>query len=660
MKRHFSLAFASIMLVSALLFGGARSAAADLPLFDLTLELDGIDDYASTPDAAVLDLGTDGDFTIECFFYVPDQNNATTDTLIWKNGAYGLYILYSTTIQDRFIFRINTAPTNYVFILYNVDLTTGWHHVAGVFDDENTPTNDLLRIYVDGNQVSSGGGFDVSSVPNSSSALYVGGYVIINPYTGWIEEVRLSDSVRYDQSTYTVPASSFSADANTRGLWHFDESWGATDFLDSSGNGHTLTGSNGAHVGNPVGVPIFYKIAPEDGATNLSASPELSWTSISGVTNYEYCFDDNNNGACDDIWRSSGTDTSVTLDNLDDGSTHYWQVLANIGGEIVYADSGEWWSFTIGNFPPDDFNKSGPADGATNVPLQTTVTWGPADGASYYTYCWDKTDDDQCDDENWSVTSSNASVLLLLDGSTTYYWQVFAHNIAGDTAADGGTWWSFTTIMAPPDDFEKSEPLDGATNVSISPTLSWGAANGASEYEYCLYAEGDDPCSEPWVSTGTARTIPLSGLDRNTTYNWQVRAKNLGGTTFADYSEGEWWSFTTIPDPPGAFAKSGPMDGTSDLSTAFTISWGSSVGADEYLYCVDESDDDTCDQPWDSAHGFTSADLTGLEEGVTYYWQVQAKNPGGITDADTGTWWSFTTSEPAPPIFKTYLPLVIR
>ena len=34
---------------------------------------------------------------------------------------------------------------------------------------------------------------------------------------------------------------------------------------------------------------------------------------------------------------------------------------------------------------------------------------------------------------------------------------------------------------------------------------------------------------------------------------------------------------------------------------------------------------------------------SGLSSGSTYYWQVRARNTDGTTEANAGTWWSFTT-----------------
>lgn len=223
-------------------------------LFETALSLDGIDDYASAPDASSLDLGTGStdDFTIETFFYVPNLNNDTTDTLVWKQGAYGLYVISSSTTQDRIIYRIYTDPVNYVYLIHFVDLSVGWHHVAAVYDNEYTDSQDLLALYLDGSQVSVGTNVEwTPGVPNSSSSLYIGGYATVNPAIGWMEETRFSNSVRYNNINYTLPSSPFSNDANTRALWHFDDQTGSTTFGDSSGNSNPLIGVNGARTGNP-------------------------------------------------------------------------------------------------------------------------------------------------------------------------------------------------------------------------------------------------------------------------------------------------------------------------------------------------------------------------------------------------------------------------
>ncbi|MDQ1318752.1 MAG: hypothetical protein QG588_2414 [Candidatus Poribacteria bacterium] len=54
---------------------------------------------------------------------------------------------------------------------------------------------------------------------------------------GYIDEVRVSDTIRYNSGNYSVPIKGLKLDAHTIGLWHFD---GKNAFKDESGNGYIL------------------------------------------------------------------------------------------------------------------------------------------------------------------------------------------------------------------------------------------------------------------------------------------------------------------------------------------------------------------------------------------------------------------------------------
>lgn len=57
---------------------------------------------------------------------------------------------------------------------------------------------------------------------------------------GYIDEVRISNVVRYKGPEWEVPKGKFEVDAHTISLWHFDEAPGLSRFTDTSGNGHHL------------------------------------------------------------------------------------------------------------------------------------------------------------------------------------------------------------------------------------------------------------------------------------------------------------------------------------------------------------------------------------------------------------------------------------
>ncbi len=381
-------------------------------------------------------------------------------------------------------------------------------------------------------------------------------------------------------------------------------------------------------------------------------TPTLSWVASIGAVSYEYCFDTSNDSTCTP-WISTGTNTSVALSDLIGSTTYYWQVHAVNPGGTTDANSGTWWSFTTLPAAPGAFAKSSPANSATNVSLSPTLSWTSSSGVASYEYCYDTVNNATCD-ASWTPTGTNTSVGLSgLSTSTTYYWQVHAINPGGTTDANSGTWWSFTTLPAAPGAFGKSSPANSATNVSLSPTLSWTSSSGVASYEYCYDTVNNATCDASWTSTGTNTSVALSGLSTSTTYYWQVHAINPGGTT--DANSGTWWSFTTLPAAPGAFGKSSPANSATNVSLSPTLSWTSSSGVASYEYCYDTVNNATCDASWTSTGTNTSVALSGLSTSTTYYWQVHAINPGGTTDANSGTWWSFSTVPPAPGAFgKTF------
>jgi len=302
--------------------------------------------------------------------------------------------------------------------------------------------------------------------------------------------------------------------------------------------------------------------------------------------------------------------------------------VKDAGGNGLAAD--ESWSFTITPPPPPGaFSRIAPSNAATGVATNPTLSWNASQYASGYQYCLE-TSQAAC---NWINTGGTSVSVSSLAYATTYYWQVKAVNITGETLADEG-WWSFTTAQPPPPGaFSRIAPGNGAADVSTSPILSWNASQGATGYQYCI---GTDQLTCNWVNTA-ATSVSLSGLAYGTTYYWQVQATNGFVQTPA---EGGWWSFTTLQPPPAAFSRIAPANGAVDVATNPILSWNASLGATGYKYCINTSA--SCSGSWTDVTG-TEVQLTGLTYDTVYYWHVQAVNGTGATFAD-GDWWSFRTT----------------
>ena len=116
------------------------------------LALDGIDDYAHIPDNATLHLGVGAaeDFTIETSFYVSEPSRATNQLLIYKNNAYSVFFN-----ANGLLARLYVAIGSYVQLQHLQPLSSGWNHVAAVFDNEYTANQDLFAPYVVGSPAAS-------------------------------------------------------------------------------------------------------------------------------------------------------------------------------------------------------------------------------------------------------------------------------------------------------------------------------------------------------------------------------------------------------------------------------------------------------------------------------------------------------------------------
>ncbi len=387
----------------------------------------------------------------------------------------------------------------------------------------------------------------------------------------------------------------------------------------------------------------FNKSSPANSATGQATSGlQLNWNTSTGATSYEYCLSTSGGSCPGGTWTDVGNTLTTTLGSLTPGAIYYWQVRAVFNGGTTEANSGSWFYFyTL----PGPFGKSSPADGATGQ-SSITLFWGVSTGAVGYYYCFDTSDNDSCN-ATWIGTSATGASITTNPG-TTYYWHVRSVYQNGYTESDSDTWWSFSTAPA---NFGKNSPANGATSVSINPTLTWGTSTGATAFEYCYDQTDDSTCNGigTWTSRALNTSVALSGLTPGSTYYWQVRSVFDGGYSYAD--SGSWWAFTTLPLPV-AFNKVNPANAVVAQPLSFTISWGSSTYASSYQYCIDTVNDSACAGGWIPT-GSTSASISGLSNGTSYYWQVQAVNASGLTDANGGTWWSFST---APGAFSKTTP----
>jgi hypothetical protein len=162
-------------------------------------------------------------------------------------------------------------------------------------------------------------------------------------------------------------------------------------------------------------------------------------------------------------------------------------------------------------------------------------------------------------------------------------------------------------------------------------------------------------------SSGVIQVNNAAALDYevNPSFNLTVRVTDSGSPALAGEAT-ITINLQNVEEPPAAFDKQAPADGTTDVNITPTLSWLPSSDVSAYEYCYDTTDNDTCDSgTWTSAGTGTSATLSTLNYSTTYYWQVRATNSLATVEANSGDWWAFTT-QPLPTFTKTFTSIAIE
>ena len=241
-----------------------------------------IDDPTTTVPGPPSDVGST-DFTLEWWIKVPSGENPAAlpacgaddswrlgNVLIdrdrfGQNGDYGVSLG-----GGHIVFGVTGADGSQRTLCGTTSLADGlWHHVAV----QRRVSDGWMSIYLDGALDAEADGPDGDiAYPDDATPLNLCGsggtspcandpYLVFGAekhdqsrstylsFHGWLDEIRLSTVLRYT-AAFTRPASRFTTDASTVGLWHFDEGYGNVIHDDSVPNGPSLGDRNYGGVTN--------------------------------------------------------------------------------------------------------------------------------------------------------------------------------------------------------------------------------------------------------------------------------------------------------------------------------------------------------------------------------------------------------------------------
>lgn len=380
-------------------------------------------------------------------------------------------------------------------------------------------------------------------------------------------------------------------------------------------------------------------ISPANGATNRPRPVALSWSSVPGASRYALQISDTSTFGLILYSDLNVTSTSYSVQGLLANKLYYWRVKA-----INEYAMSEW--SVIRNFttapaltPPPPPVLLGPINGAAKVPRPVRLSWYASAGADryevqispygYFPYLVYVND---------TITTTTVDVSGLL-ASRSYFWRVRGINAAG-----AGNWsaiWYFSTgpdIVFPPTDAPGLiSPTHTATDIILSPTMTWTGINNATTY-LLQFGRADQFSYAPTYST-TYTYYKMSYLTPNTEYYWRVRAYNSGGY-------GPWsvvYSFRTGA-LPGTPMPSSPLDNAFDVPQPVELGWIPPASTRPLTYTVEVAINADFNNPFVRREGITGNVFTlpTLPANTRYFWRVRASSELG-----TGPWsiiWSFTTA----------------
>ncbi|MBL8056727.1 MAG: LamG domain-containing protein [Anaerolineales bacterium] len=252
--------------------------------------------------ARPVDVG--GDFTLEAWLKAEPGANPSAagqcgsndgwiyghiifDRDEWGDGDYGDFGV--SLSGGRLVFGVSRGAAGTTVCSTNAIADGAWHHVAFT----RRAADGQLSIFIDGRLEAQAAGpaGDVSYRDGRATSYADDPFLVIGAekhdagasypsFNGWVDEVRVSTTVRYT-AAFTRPAAPFTPDASTAALYHFDEGPAGActgQVLDSSGAAGGPSHGQCRYGGTGTAGPVYVADTP------LAASPTAAATATATAT----------------------------------------------------------------------------------------------------------------------------------------------------------------------------------------------------------------------------------------------------------------------------------------------------------------------------------------------------------------------------------------
>jgi hypothetical protein len=291
---------------------------------------------------------------------------------------------------------------------------------------------------------------------------------------------------------------------------------------------------------------------------------------------------------------------------------------------------------------PDKTVLALPANGAVDIPTQTTLSWKHANGAKIYTLQIAENAGMTTNMKEFTIEYNVSYQIKDLQTNKQYFWRVKGNNTIED-----GAWsdvWNFMTTgieVLPP---TLTYPADNAVDIPVLPVFTWENTD-ADDYTIEISKTSDFSVTNAYTVSTNSYT-PETDLEFETMYYWHVKSHKASVTS----ENSATFKFTTEKKvkPPTKATLQQPADKATDVALKPVFKWGKSQNVQYYRLNIWNDLGFTYSQT--IAHDETAVpDMTmqldsTLEYNTGYSWKVVSINQGLNTESDTYTFTTLTGS----------------
>ena len=374
--------------------------------------------------------------------------------------------------------------------------------------------------------------------------------------------------------------------------------------------------------GTPRAVPSTMVLSNTPSNQQVTLSWAVPLSNGAAITSYNLNY---STTATTGPWTSlsSGMLASpYVLTGLNNGSSYYFQIAAsNAAGFGTYSATSTAVPYTI-PFAPASLTAT-PGNANNAVLAWTAPSSNGGSAITGYKWIRSQLSDMSVIDVSYGPSNVLTNTNTGLISGTTYYYQVQASNLAGlgpFTSAASAVARTIPSTMV-----LSNTPSNQQVTLSWAVPLSNGAAITSYNLNYSTTAT-----TGPWTSLSSgmlASPYVLTGLNNGSSYYFQIAASNAAG--FGTYSATSTAVPYTIPFAPASLtATPGNANNAVLAWTAPSSNGGSAITGYKWIRSQ-LSDMSVIDASYGPSNVLTNTN-TGLINGTTYYYQVQANNAAGL------------------------------